>query len=934
MRDRPNHSDRQDLHGLLCPQTLQSALRNARDSSVTAREGLKELLSAADAPSRAPTPAPASALEQEDDYARWGHCLELLVEDFLGRKGELGRLNKARRLQIEDFFRASSGQDLSLENALLARIGSQEHEALRLFAYQISVFYLLQILLLKRWEDSGLVDEKEVRAPGHTLNWQITTVLKRNARKGMIGRHDWSFLKQNIYSWFAPLAETQERLRLLLSPVNLSTVGDGFPAELLRRLGAGNRLSLLGFCPSVADSRSLWRLLLEQKAFDQRMASVDQLDFASPSSGALLVSGLRNGETLTSLRELNAPKELHDVWAFTDSDFERYLSEIFILWNSASEVPRINIHPRSLLRDSARVPRSAPLFQEGVVVPYHAQIAACFNGRGVKAMDDACALLEQLREHGLLLVESDQFWPTDAQEESEKARETVLRKACIRLIIDLRQLNCPGSASMPKGIFLLEKCSSKEVRDSNRPHLLRARGHLSEQSINAFWEAAIACIRQEISTGEVVTQTVGGPSENARIELMLAAASQQQLRNAPWTTLSDPTFYESSGRLRRSPSKAFAHGTILRWKPEMPVPSPRAVFLQEHAKFLQVASPTQAHVLAPDQPQFLFMPDSDMAEHADYFSAQLYSAPIQFWYRLETEQNSGKKAKPVERQSEQRLKLMPFVRLFEPGTLLPVTNNGQKLFGSLNEARTLLQSIFRQPTLGPVERSRLHETILSLEHSIRQNIENCAELTKHLFPDLLVARWDLPSHLPEPSPQLVLNIFKHLDHCPIQHHPAVHTTRLRNVHDFKVTNVSCDDMPLGGISELKIFHGVDAVLRLNGPTLILRAAFAEIQSRLNRPWSEISALLRFPTDFMIVRSQLQEVIKSIESQLSFTREHIALIDQIFCCLLGIAKSFTDDSARLTMRHHLSPDEFKITPRFPQREITKPVSSEAPIGFLQ
>lgn len=925
MSDTPSKMQRTELPGLLCPQTLKSVFRNALDSNVSAREGIKGLLSRSSAP-----PPPVKNTDSES--ARWEHCLNLLVEDFIARKTELSRLNKARRIQIEEFLRQRAGFDLNLETAIQSRIGSQEHETLRLFAYQVSVFLLLQILLLKRWQDSGLSEEKVSRAPGQTINWQITTFLKRNARKGMIGRHDWSFLKQNIYSWFAPSKDAQERLRLLLEPVTLSGKDGGFPSQLLNKLGGSSRLSLLGFNPGPMDSHSLWRLLLEVKSYDQRLSSVDQLDFASPTSGALLLSGLRNGESLNSLRELTAKKELHDVWAFTDSEFERYLSEIFILWDAASEVPRINIHPRTLLQEAGRAPRSVPLFQEGLTVPYQAQLAACFNSSGARAMEDSCILLDRLRENGLLLLESESFWPTDVNEESEKAREAVLRGACLRLIIDLRQLSAEN-ATLPKGIFILEKCSSKEVRDSNRPQILRVRGQLSANNREAFWAAILECVRHESAPGEVLVKSISSAAETVKIEVMSAAASQQQLRSSPWTTLSDPAFYEASGRLRRSPSKAFALGTILRWKSEMNLPSPRSILLQEHPKHLLAAAPGKIENLSEDLAKFLFVPDSNMVEHANFFMAQLYSAPIQFWYRLETEQNIGKKTKPVERQTEQRLKLMPFLRLFEPGTLLSAPSPN-RLFASLDEARSSLTSIFRQPSLGLAERSKLHEIIVSLEHSVSQNIENCAELTKHIFPEVPVTRWSLPSQLPPPSPQLVFNIFKHLDHSAIQHHPAVHVTRLRNVNDFKVTNVSCEDMPMGGISELKIFHGVDPVLRLNGPTLLLKAALTEIQQRIGRPWREISALLQFPTDFMLVRTQLQEVIKSIESQLQFTRDHIAVIDQVFCCLFGITNSFTDESVRQTMRHHLSPDDSKITLLFNRDAQLRPVSSETPIGFLQ
>ena len=57
----------------------------------------------------------------------------------------------------------------------------------------------------------------------------------------------------------------------------------------------------------------------------------DELDFASGKGGPVLICGLGNGESLSALRALSPKRELHGVWAYTDSDFERYLSEMLVL---------------------------------------------------------------------------------------------------------------------------------------------------------------------------------------------------------------------------------------------------------------------------------------------------------------------------------------------------------------------------------------------------------------------------------------------------------------------------------------------------------------------------------------------------------------------------------------------------------------------------
>lgn len=918
------------LDGLLCLDSLQLALRTARDSDIRAREGLKELLAPAQSAPNIPTPVHVSA-PAAPEADRWQHCLDLLVEDFLARKGEIARLNKARRQQLEDFLRAQMGANLSLEEALQAKLGSPAQEALLLFAHEAAVFHLLQILLVKRWVDQRLLDEQALAPSPQTLNWIITGFLKKNSPKGMMGRHDWSFLKQNLFSWYTPSKDAWERVRLLLSAVDLSQESSDFPARILEAMADRSRLALLGLHSSLFDAKALWRLMLEQKAHDLRMG---EWDF-NAGNGAILVSGLRNGESLNALRELSRAKELHGVWAYTNSDLERYLSEISILWSSASEIPQINIHPRKLLRE--RGAKAVPLFDEEARLPYQAQLAACFPEIGAKELEDSVTFLERLREHGLLLVASESFWPTDAGDSAQRLREAALRHSCVRLIVDLRQLSGMAGEQIPKSLCILEKCSSKELRDSSRPQILRLRGHLTRSQAGAAWQLILEAIRQENAPGEVSAKSLPSAGEAMKLESMAAAASQQQLKGAPWLTLSDPYFYELSGRLRRMPSRAFTLGSILRWKPGISMPAQRGVILQERdGKALQAVPATEEAPGGADLARFLFLPDSSLVENPLFFSAQVHSAPVQFWFRLELEQALNVKGKTPDRQSEQRLKLMPLVRLFEPGTLLPVAQEARP-FASLEEAKATLSRVFRG-NLGMAERQNLHQVVLSLENSIRQNIEVCREFTRHLFPELDIQRWNLPSALPEIAPSVAFEIFRHLDKSPILHHPAIQVTKLRNTHDFKVSNVVLQDLQNGaGYAELQVFHGVDAVLRLSGPSLILRAAAGELQKRSGRPWSECAERLHYPTDFSLVQTQIREVLRSIQHQLQVTRDCVALLDQLFCCLFGISAGFEDDRARQTIRHHLSPEEGKIVVQF-QKPIaavfTKQEGFESPTGFLQ
>ena len=233
------------------------------------------------------------------------------------------------------------------------------------------------------------------------------------------------------------------------------------------------------------------------------------------------------------------------------------------------------------------------------------------------------------------------------------------------------------------------------------------------------------------------------------------------------------------------------------------------------------------------------------------------------------------------------------------------------------------------------ENSKLHEIILSLEGSISQNIKTCSEFTQYLFPNLKIRRWELPSSLPEVAPKQAFEIFSHLDSSSLSQHPAIQISRIRSAQDFKVSNTELKEIS-PGISELKVFNGIDPALRLAGPSLILRASNEEILKRLGRPWRETAERLRFPTDIRLVLTQLREVVKSAESQLNLARDHIAIMDQIFCCLFGLSSSFNDDNVRQSIRHHLSPEDARISVQFAKEApySVTPAVPESPIRILQ
>ena len=921
------------LSGLFCQQALGATLRSAQSTNIVSREGLKSLLN----PNNNLI-SPKSTAKNEPEVERWNLCISILVDDFLLRKSELAKLNRARRQQIEEFIFSQSHAQIKIEDAIMARSGSAENEAINLFAFQTAIFYFLQVLLIKRWCDLGLIIPAKSDSPQQTLNWQVTSFLKKNSPKGMLEKHDWSFLKQNIFSWYSPSKETLARLNETLAPFNLSVNKADLLPKILESLAGKNRSSQIGLKKNLISIAQYWTLLWEQKAFDMRLESISQI-YPSISSGAILLSGLKNGESLNSLREFSNTQNGWDVWAFTDNDLEKYLSEITILWNSACEIPKMNILSRNILKQGKKESAQVPLLEQSIRLPHNAAFAASFANGDNNEIVDAIKFLEHLNENGLLLIASDQFWPSENTPEAQNLRDASLRTSAIRLVIDLRQLTGTQGEYIPKSMVLLEKCVSKEIRDSNRPLIIKLRGHLLRDQSEILWKQLLEIIRKEKLPGDVEIQSLKAMPELVRIESMSAAASQIQLTPSPWITLSDPRFYDVSGRLKRNPSKAFSLGTILKWKKGHPVPSHRAVFVQEReGKFIQAEGSDGEQNLDLESNRFLFLPEASGSENSKFYAAQMMSGPVQFWFRLEAENiiHSQKLSKQVERQSEQKLKLMPLIRLFDPGVPVPVTNDACN-FASIEDAQSDLKSIFSKPHLETKDKVRIHSLVLGLDNSIRQNIEVCNEFSKHLFPDLTIKRWNLPSALPEVSPSLIFAVFKHLDQTQFLYHPSIHVTKLRPVNDFKVTNLSLKESTQAEISELIVFHGVDPVIKLNGPSLLLKSAADELQKRTGRPWIESTSKMLFPTDFFLVQTQVKEILKSIQQQIKTTKDCIALLDQTFCYLFGLCKSFEDESARETIAHHLNPEEGRINVQF-QKEIAPPMerrnSFEIPRGILQ
>ena len=917
---------------LLCSETLSSTVRNNLDANVTQREELKELLSAP----AVVTPAICTNAESPARYSTTQHCFEIILQDFLERKSEIQGLNKARKVQIEDILRANDCA--SIEHAFQAKVDTVQHSSLLVFGYQLASFHLVQLLLLKRWKDLGLIEKLDFTA--HTPNWQINNFLKNlGSRLQSQGNH-WTFIKQNVYSWFSPSLEALQSIQQCLQNENYASLEGSFPSKALENIYLHAPLSLESSKEvSPSSAGHLLRIMFSTRSFDRGHNPSNFILDGDPKE-QFLISGLANGSSLTNLKQYFRNGDMNAVWAFSNCDFEKFLTEALILWTPSKRIASMHLLPRSALKSKGQVDS---LFHDKVQLPYSASYSLCMPEKDGSEIADAAIFLSHLKEGALAVLGSNQFWPTDTSLQAQELREHCLRLGNLRMIIDLRQLACDAAHSLPKGIFVFERCSSKEIRDAHRPRIFRAKGQLTGAHTDAFFEELIYLLTKQLSAGELLSHQLKNLPDVIRVDCMAAAANQSQLKSTPWMTLTDPKFYEFSLKLKRFPNKAFLMSTLLRWPTQkdqsLQIPK-KAVLLQENSTRLLLAyNPADPESGAQElQNSHLLLPEMSVAESNDFFIAQIYSAPIQFWYRLELEQSEQiRSVKAMERQQEQRLKMLPLVKIFEQGALLP-TANLNAAPASADQIKFDLHQLLRGQNLSLADRCKLHEYVCELETTIRKNLQLCKELSAYLYPSLEINRWALPHTMPTPDPKLVMKVFGHLDKTNPKHHPAIHINKLKSSHDFRIQNVQYKDSGQNGLSEMSVFSGLDPYVRLSGPTIYIHYLYGEIQNCLGRNWLEIMNRLALPTDLLLVQTQLKEIGSTIENKLSDAKDSIVLLDQIFLYLFQIISDFTDQSARQTIRHHLNPEETRVSVLFQKNPnyLAKPhmPNFEVPKGLLQ
>jgi len=901
------------LHGLLCRDTLNNTLRNSTNAPLDSREGLKALLS----------PSLKSSSKQSDheikqnsvEDPRWENCIKILVEDFSKKKNELQKLNKVRKEQIEltiaKYYKSNSPSKFQLDQLTNAKIGSAEYEAFIHFAYETAIFQLTQILLLKRWADLNLITEDSLTKNTQTINWKITSFLKKHHPKKLLQRNEWRFLKQNIYSWYTPSNEAWERIRLYLLPLKLDAENDSFLIQTIFSCLGNKRAQGLGFSLQTSIIEFAWRLVL-------KIQSVDNLNTKHTSS-PVLVAGLAHGQSLLTFQKISQQTNTQQLLGFTSNDLEHFIAEILLLWTSPINnhqhpqlLPLNELNKEHLYyTQNATSQKNSPLIRNASLVFYN-ELAIMQESSYAKILN----CIELLDDNGLLLFCSTNFWVTEDTTEASQFRDAVLKKCNIRIVVDFRQCgvmqNNEDTNSLPKGLFILEKCNAKEWRDSNRPTVFKLKGQLQDPStIIELLEDLEKVIENPLSPGEIHAIPSSKPTHSSiRAEAMAAATTQLQLKSSPWNTLTENCYYEISTELKRVPLRTYSCANILKIKN---VDNDTSVSNLKRSLLFQVI-PGKALIterMQKKNTQYLFVPDQSVTESTTYFSAMLNSSPIQFWYRLEYEQDNQRKGRAQERLTEQLLKLMPITRIFQNTVLLPVQIDNALASSSIeNIFQRADHLLSKRSILSFSEQISLHNIIVHLENTIETHLSTSEDFFKHLYPNESLERWCLPNVLPEISATHALHLLRHLDQLPLAHHPAIQMVHLRAIHDFRLSQAKINTV-YGPISEMLLFCGTEPVLRLQGPSIFIRALHIELQKKIGRSWLEISQKTFLPADASLVNTQIQEFLKITHNELQQAKKIIDIQNAIFSVLFGIAKSLNDSDRLEIIKRHLYGNENKI-----------------------
>ena len=873
----------------------------------------------------------------------YSECLDIIVEDFFRKKQEVLKLNPSRRKLIEGHIarRSDRKHPVTLDCLVSARIGTPEQIGFEKFVLETATFQLCQFFLVKKWFDMGLLSKQLFMTSGKRLNWQISSYLKKAAPQQMLTGHQWAFLRINIYSWFSMSTDVWSNLLHFTKDTDLSETNSDFLGDLLFEVAQSRSNADIGFYNSSLFSKLPWELLGRQKQIDEQVDEIGELKVGDGEANSAFLTGLLNGQSFSSIQCINPNSNLKSLYSFARNEFEQYMGEIVSLWSlSRHYVPENRIFHRDQLDPSKqdKTTLTNQLFRKGGL-PGDTNFLACFPDYETEnnvELTDFIELVRKVRESGCILVASDSYWITDRDELHQEIRKSCLEHTSLRLIVDMRHMvNQVESLQIPRCMYLLERHSSKEYRDSNRPRIIKVRGKIDNcDDLASLWQSILTHLDARNSTGEVQVVPIQSSTKGMRIEVMWAATTQAQLGTAPWLSLAEPAFYKISSTLKRHPFRVAQQGVLLppQRSSNMSQSLRRGVYFSEiPGKALICEGTSKSNSEASDSKalKHIFVPDIDVKESPKFFEAMFNSSVVQFWYCLEWEQNCyGLGTRSKSRQSENLLKMMPVAQIFryDSDALLPVIQ--PRPIDSLAKVRKEVIKLCDSTDWTTEETLALHQHIIDLEENTQCHIGIAREYTAHLFPHMNLTRWNIPTQLPKISPNHVIRVLEHLQQAPIKQHPSINISFLKKATDFKVSESKLRQGG-GSFDELILYSGPEAMLRIQGPKILMEAINEDIVRKAGRPWTEIAQRLQYPLDVDLMSKQLNEFFKLTEQEINLAKESAQINDFVFCRLFGLNTDQPNHGDAKIIRNHLTPNTVTVSLNLPKLNTSEPIDPVLP-----
>lgn len=869
------------------------------------KDPIKENRSPAPFPTYAPVDSEIAKLDPEKNASvfSFDHAILRIAAEFEANFHQVEQLNSGRKKAIIDRISrlANLPQPAPLKNIVKAIPGSDLQNARVQFAHEIALFQFMLYIATRKWQERTNFNTKIMDRSSGSLNFQMQNILRETMPNRGVPTQTWAFLRQNIYSWYKLSKETTQFLNLhYQNRLNSNTKPfvDWLGTYLAKNKGWNHLENLTVF----ELLHSCLEMFCEKRDFDK-----------------FFLYGLSRGLILPLIKEKTDCAE--SVALFAEDDLELYLSELLLLIinekakDETAIVLKDQLYDPSYSGNRGLFPDQRHFLADGADLLFYLPSEVV---DAEQELNELALLFRHVNEGGILAASCQSYWPLEDSEVAAFLRKESLKNMAIKMIIDLRHLvNESEDLHLPQCWYIIEKVSSKEIRDDNRPQILKAIGGIeNKQQLMQLWQKTKDLLGSDRLQNDM-TQAVVNVPQPIRLECMRAATQQANLNHAPWTSLTEPAFYDISAKLKRSRTKINNCGTLVVPQSEtlfhdngqnqavqrstyiIEIPGKAVFAFDPQSEHQQKVAESVIDKYRKAQP-FLFVPDISFHERASFLSALVNSSAIQFWYHLEWEQQNQLNIRTRRRNSF--LKLMPALKLLSDGVEEPSLVDISP--DSLPEVQQHFQTAWRERNL-----THTYSIVLSLEEFVHKHLGILLDCGKYLFEDFEAFRWNLPRRLPELSFSRVQPALDYLQKVSLAEHPAFHIHPIKSVRgDFVVRDVSIEKTSIG--TNIYIYNQNEAVLSISGEAEILHWLKSLLEASMGKSWELIAKSTQMPLDVSVMKSQISEYIKMTEYELTATREACALIDEIFCCLFELSLDGENNHSQF-IRSYLNPEHVAV-----------------------